>query len=229
MAPKLRLGEFLQCLISLRTIKTRYCLRISTNPKLRRNLSGWTNPKNSLIALTRNPFSSYYIFRGPSGIGKTTFAFAMAEEIGADVHHIPSKYCTEAELERNYSACFYMPSQGKRCHMIIIDEADLMTKASRDCLLSMMDGTRPAPNTIIVMTSNDVEKFEDRFISRCQSYNFSSQATQKDSAALLARVWAIEAPEGVEAPNFARIVKDASSNIRMALNALQQELTLVKV
>jgi replication-associated recombination protein RarA len=198
-------------------------------PKTTAEFVGLEKPKRLAIALAKKPFSSYYIFRGPSGIGKTTFAFAMAEEIGADVHHIPSKYCTEAELERHYSACFYMPSQGKRCHMIIIDEADLMTKASRDCLLSMMDGTRPAPNTIIVMTSNDVEKFEDRFISRCQSYNFSSQATQKDSAALLARVWKAEAPEGADAPNFARIVKDANSNIRMALNALQQELTLVSV
>ena len=164
-------------------------------PKSTAEFVGLEKPKKLAIALAKRPFSSYYIFRGPSGIGKTTFAFAMAEEIGADVHHIASKYCTESELERNYSACFYMPSQGKRCHMIIID---------------------------------DIEKFEDRFISRCQSYNFSSQATQKDSAALLARVWKAEAPEGAEAPNFARIVKDASSNIRMALNALQQELTLVK-
>jgi replication-associated recombination protein RarA len=194
-------------------------------PQSTADFVGLEKPKRLAAALAKKPFSSYYIFRGPSGIGKTTFAFAMAEEIGADVHHIPSKYCTEAELERHYSACFYMPSAGKRCHMIIIDEADLMTKASRDCLLSMMDGTRPAPDTIIVMTSNDVEKFEDRFISRCQSYNFSSQATQKDAAALLARVWECEAPAGVEAPNFARIVKDCKSNIRMALNELQQELT----
>jgi len=196
-------------------------------PKRTADFVGLEKPKKLALALAKKPFSSYYIFRGPSGIGKTTFAFAMAEEIGAEVHHIPSKFCTEAELERTHSECFYMPSQGKRFHMIIIDEADLMTKASRDCLLSMMDGTRPAPDTIIVMTSNDVEKFEDRFISRCQSYNFSSQATQKDSAALLARVWAAEAPKDAIAPNFARIVKDASSNIRMALNALQQELTLV--
>jgi replication factor C small subunit len=198
-------------------------------PKSTADFIGLDKPKKLAKLLAAKPFSSYYIFRGPSGIGKTTFALAMAGEIGAEVHHIPSNDCTVDVIERMHRACFYMPSQGKRCHMILIDEADLMTKASRDCLLSMMDGTRPAPNTIIVMTSNDAEKFEDRFISRCQSYQFSSQGIAPGAAELLARVWANEAPTDAKIPNFAGIVKGAKNNIRLALMELQQEITFAAI
>lgn len=185
---------------------------------------GLDNVKRLASKLIAKPFSSYYIFRGPSGMGKTTFSLALANEMGAELHHIASQDCTVDVIERVHCACFYMPSQGKRCHMILIDEADLMTKASRDCLLSMMDGTRPAPNTIIVMTCNETEKFEDRFQSRCMTFNFSSQGVSKDIAEFLKLVWDKEAPTDADAPNFARMVQDAKNNVRLALMELQKKI-----
>jgi replication-associated recombination protein RarA len=185
---------------------------------------GLDSVKRLASKLIAKPFSSYYIFRGPSGMGKTTFSLALANEMGAELHHIPSQDCTVDVIERVHRACFYMPSQGKRCHMILIDEADLMTKASRDCLLSMMDGTRPAPLTIIVMTCNEVEKFEDRFQSRCMTFNFSSQGVSKPIAELLANIWTIEAPADAELPDFARITQDSKNNVRLALMKLQQKI-----
>ena len=150
----------------------------------------------------------------------------MANEIGAQIHHVRSQDCSVDTLERTYKNCFYEPANGKRFHLILIDEADLMSKASRDSLLSMTDGTRPAPSTIIVLTTNEVEKFEDRFASRFMTFNFSTQGMQKEASDFLARVWQSEAPEGATAPNFARIIKDSNTNIRLALMELQSELAI---
>jgi hypothetical protein len=150
----------------------------------------------------------------------------MASEIGAQIHHIRSGNCTVDALETAHRNCFYEPATGKCFHLILIDEADLMSKASRDSLLSMTDGTRPAPNTIIVLTTNEVEKFEDRFVSRFMTFNFSSQGVAKDATALLERVWKSEASETATAPNFARIVKESNNNIRLALMELQSELAI---
>jgi replication-associated recombination protein RarA len=182
--------------------------------------------KRLAASLAANPKNSYYIFRGNSGVGKTTFAVAMANEIGAQIHHIRSGNCTVDALETAHRNCFYEPVSGKRFHVILIDEADLMSKASRDSLLSMTDGTRPAPDTIIILTTNDEEKFEPRFLSRFMTFNFSTQGMQKEASDFLARVWSSEAPDTAIVPNFARIVKESNTNIRLALMELQIELAI---
>jgi hypothetical protein len=150
----------------------------------------------------------------------------MANELGAQIHHIRSQDCNVDTLEQTYKDCFYAPAEGKTFHMILIDEADLMSKASRDSLLSMTDGTRPAPNTIIVLTTNDSEVFEGRFASRFMTVNFSSQGLAPEAAKLLERVWKSEAPANAPAPNFATIVKNSNTNVRAALMALEFELAI---
>jgi replication-associated recombination protein RarA len=192
-------------------------------PRRTADFIGLDKLKRVAAKLAANPKNSYYIFRGPSGMGKTTFAVAMADEVGAQIHHIRSQDCNVDTLERTHRNCFSMPANGKTFHLILIDEGDLMSKASRDALLSMTDGTRPAPNTIIVITTNDVEVFEPRLASRFMEFNFSSQGTQPETALLLKRVWEKEAP-GATAPNFASIVKTSNSNIRMSLIKLQAEI-----
>lgn len=189
--------------------------------------AGLEDAKKIAASLAAKPRNKYLLFRGKSGVGKTTFAVAMANEIGAQIHHIRSQDCNVETLERTYKNCFSFPAEGKNFHLILIDEADLMSKASRDSLLSMTDGTRPAPNTIIVLTTNDDEKFEGRFSSRFMTVNFSSQGLAPEAAKLLERIWLREAPATAPAPNFARIVKDSSTNVRAALMALEFELEIL--
>ena len=196
-------------------------------PRSTSEYAGLEDAKKIAAKLAAKPRNAYIIFRGKSGVGKTTFAVAMANEVGAQIHHIRSQDCNVETLERTYKNCFYAPADGKNFHMILIDEADLMSKASRDSLLSMTDGTRPAPNTIIVMTTNDDEKFEGRFVSRFKIINFSSQGLAPEAAKLLERIWLREAPATAPAPNFARIVKDSNTNVRAALMALEVELDLL--
>jgi replication-associated recombination protein RarA len=196
-------------------------------PRTMAEFVGLAKPKAICASLARNPFESGWVFVGPSGTGKTTMAAALAELIPAEVHHIPSQECNLASLERVSRTCQYVPMAGKKMHLILIDEADQMTDAAQLYCLSKLDGTAKIPNTIWIFTCNSTARFEARFLSRNKVVEFSSYGIAQDAAALLARIWGENAPAGAAAPNFARIVKESSNNIRCALMALETELMLV--
>lgn len=185
---------------------------------------GLDKAKKLCANLIANPFESYFLFVGASGMGKTTLALALADELAAELHHIPSQNCTVDAIERVYSACQYVPMMGKKWHLLLVDEADQMSNAAQLALLSMMDGTRKAPNTIIIYTCNETTRLQDRFLSRCIQVDFSTYGVAKDAAKLLEEVWGNEAPPSATPPNFARLVKEANNNVRAALMSLQKEL-----
>lgn len=189
---------------------------------------GLEKAKKVCAALTRNPMESGFIFVGDSGMGKTKISLALASAIPAELHHIPSQDCNLETLRRVVSTCHYVPREGYRCHLVLVDEADQMTAAAQMYLLSKLDGSAKVPNTIFIFTCNSIDGFEVRFRSRNQVIEFSNYGVSKDAAALLERVWLAEA-NGAPMPNFARIVKEANNNIRAALMELQTLIMLAEV
>ena len=187
---------------------------------------GLDKPKKFAANLVRKPFDSAWVFVGGSGMGKTTLALAIASELDAELHHIPSQGCNVAELTDVRRKCQYVPMLGKRLHLVLVDEADQMTAPAQLALLSMLDSTNRAPNTIFIFTCNETSRLESRFLSRCGLIEFSSYGVAKETADMLAKVWDAEAPKDAEAPNFQRIVKEANNNIRASLMQLQQCLMM---
>ena len=179
-----------------------------------------------MLSLIAKPRASAWLFVGGSGLGKTTLAMATCNELEAELHHIPSQKCTVESIETVRRKCQYLPMLGKRFHFILIDEADSMSKAAQDALLSLLDSTNRPADTIFVFTCNDDSRLESRFVSRCFRVEFSSYGVAKDATELLSRVWRNEAPETATAPNFQRIVKESNNNIRAALMELEQEIML---
>jgi replication-associated recombination protein RarA len=187
---------------------------------------GLSKPKAICAKLAARPFPSAWLFLGPSGTGKTTMAAALAQMIPAEVHHIPSQSCDLATLERVCRTCQYVPMEGKRMHLILIDEADQMTPAAQLFLLSKLDGTAALPNTIWIFTCNAVDRLQDRFLSRVKQVEFSSYGIAAEAAALLEKIWNENVPISASKPNFARIVKEANNNVREALMRLETEIML---
>lgn len=195
-------------------------------PRTMSEFVGLAKPKALCAKLAAKPFESGWIFVGPSGTGKTTMAAALAEMIPAEVHHIPSQQCDVATLERISNTCRYVPMAGKRMHLILVDEADQMSAAAQLFCLSKLDGTDKLPNTIWIFTCNSTDRFQDRFLSRNQTIEFSSYGIASEAAALLERIWNENAAPDAAKPNFARIVKESNNNVRDAIMRLQTELML---
>jgi DNA polymerase III gamma/tau subunit len=164
-----------------------------------------------------------FLFSGPSGTGKTSAGIALCEALRGELHHIPSQHCNLANIEDTVRQCHYVPRNGTY-HVVLVDEADAMSKAAQLALLSKTDATAFPPSTVFVFTCNSTEGLEPRFLSRCMCLDFSSHGMADHAAKLLEKIWQAEAGQTAETPNFLRIVRDSKNNIRDAVNSLQVEL-----
>ena len=184
------------------------------------DFAGLHQPRALLSAFTRDPYPSAWLLLGPSGTGKTTIALAVAEAIRGEVHHVPARACDLAMIEEISRMCWYVP-MGGGWHVVLIDEADQMTRAAQLSLLSKLDTTAALPNTIFLLTANASDLLEDRFLSRCRVLHCEMD-DRAATAALLARIWGSETNE--QAPDFDAILEAAKFNVRAAVITLEMEL-----
>ena len=184
---------------------------------------GLERPKKILSAFCKRPTSGTWLFLGPSGLGKSTMALALANELHAELHKIPSQRCNVQSIEDTVRRCWYAPMTPGGFHVVLADEADQMTDAAQLALLSKLDSTDPAPNTIWIFTANDTERLERRFLSRCKVLEFSSYGLAEQIAAYLDKIWHAEGGNG-NAPDLARLAKESRNNVRDCLMRLEVEL-----
>ena len=192
------------------------------------DFAGIATVKETMLRFVEQPRKSAWMFVGESGTGKSTMANLVAELIDAQLTFVPSQECTVDRLRWVIQICRSYPMSGQRFNLVLVDEADLMSKAARDYLLSTLDNL--PPDCIFIFTCNDMSNFEPRFLSRTRILKFGNYRIQEEAASLLARIWEAEAP-GKTGPNFTRMVKEwkgepINGNIRAALMALEMELML---
>jgi replication-associated recombination protein RarA len=70
---------------------------------------GMPKVKRVLAKFVANPYPCSFLFFGPPGVGKTSMALAMAEEMGAEFHHLGSQRCNLENPEEVCRFCRYVP------------------------------------------------------------------------------------------------------------------------
>ena len=183
---------------------------------------GLEKAKKIMGKFATHPYQSAWLFVGPLGVGKTSMALALVNQLKAELHHIPSQKCNAEAIDKACHDCWYVPLSGG-FHIVLVDEADRMTPAAQLALMSKLDATAFPPNTVFVFTCNETGNLEPRFLSRCRVIEFSSYGMAGEIAAYLEKVWHAEGGNG-DAPDLVRLAKESRNNVRDALMKLEVEL-----
>ena len=190
---------------------------------------GLTKPKKILEAFVERPFDAAFLFLGPSGIGKTTLAMAIGEQIEAEIHQIASRQCDLETVDSvtrmcNFAAFNFTTGKPAPWHVVIVNECDQMTMAAQHSFLSKLDSTAAPPKSIFFFTANSTQGLEDRFLSRCRVINFESDSLEEELPRYLAKIYKREG--GRHPLKFDEIATLSGFNVRDSLMKLEMELLI---
>jgi hypothetical protein len=154
-------------------------------PQTLKQVRGQTEAVAALTAFvnaTRPPRiaagSAVFLFYGPSGVGKTSAAWALAFDLGCDpddpymsgVNELPSGSQDGAAVEQLLRQLITRPLFGSGWKVVIVNEADRMTPQAETIWLDGLENL--PPRTVVVFTTNDVSRLASRFVSRCECLPF---------------------------------------------------------
>lgn len=162
---------------------------------------------------------------GSAGVGKTTVAMAMCEEIGLNYLFINSSEERGIDMLRTkirgYASTISLTGGRK---VIILDEADYLTPDAQAALRGAVE--EYSDNCSFIFTCNFKSRLLDALHSRCSVIDFSLKADEKPrmAAQLFQRLSTILTNEKVEYDKqvLIKIVEKFFPDYRRTLNELQR-------
>jgi DNA polymerase III delta prime subunit len=172
------------------------------------------------------------LLTGGAGVGKTTIAKAMCNEIGCDYMVINGSDENGVDVIRvkvkNYASSMSL-SGGRK--VIIIDEADYLSPNAQACLRNAIE--EYAANCSFIFTCNYKAKIIDPLHSRCAVIDFGMKngEKQKMASAFFKRIQSVLESENVEYDDkvIAELVKKHFPDFRRVINELQRYAQLGKI
>jgi replication factor C small subunit len=165
------------------------------------------------------------LLTGSAGVGKTTIAKAMCEEIGCNHLFINSSEERGIDMLRTkikgYASSISLTGGRK---VIILDEADYLTHEAQAALRGAIEEF--SDNCSFILTCNFKSRIMDAMHSRCSVIDFTLQQDEKPKMAsqLFSRLSAILLKENVEYDKavLIKIVEKFFPDYRRTLNELQR-------
>ena len=172
------------------------------------------------------------LLAGGAGVGKTTIAKAMCNEIGCDYMVINGSDENGVDTIRvkikNYASSISL-SGGRK--VVILDEADYLTPNAQAILRNAIEEF--AANCSFIFTCNYKNKIIDPLHSRCAviEFNLKNGEKQKMAGAFFKRITHILDTEKVEFDEkvIAEVVKKHFPDFRRVINELQRYSKLGKI
>jgi DNA polymerase III delta prime subunit len=181
----------------------------------------------------KKPFQEYVdrkeipnlMLTGSAGVGKTTIAKAMCDEIGINHLYINASENRGIDMLRttirNYASTVSLTGGTK---VIILDEADYLTPEAQAAMRGAIEEF--AANCTFIFTCNFKARLIDALHSRCSVIDFALKTDEKPKMAmqLMKRMESILTEESVEYDKavLAKIIEKYFPDYRRTLNELQR-------
>lgn len=181
--------------------------------------------KDVFLDYVKNGEIPNLLFAGTAGVGKTTVARALCEEVDCDYMFIPASLERGIDLIRNKITSYAssMSMNGNR-KVVILDEADNMTPEAQLAFRGAIEEF--SSNCSFIFTCNFKNRIIDAIHSRCAVVEFKTKPADKPKQAMafLKRIEDILDTEKViyKKPVLAAIVQKYYPDFRRTLNELQR-------
>jgi DNA polymerase III gamma/tau subunit len=205
-------------------------------PKRLRDVRGQKAVVDLLSLFARRPCSRAFLFHGPSGVGKTCTATALAAELGilpelgeiGGLYEIASGAMNADNVRKAVERLAYSPMRGSGWRMLLCNEADRMTTVAETIWLDALEHL--PPRSVVVFTTNAPEQLPRRFCDRCAELRFEQNSNKllQTIRRFVRAIWKWEVGPDVPFPRLTHLGRPSSASpdsahpsFRLALQQLE--------